>query len=319
MDAITARHAAADISAALLELLRRLEALGYAFVTPTPDTHGHVRRRSPAGADDALRDIFGWSRPFAAELLDPELLELVRRADVVRPSPEGLRLDIRVSSVGGRLYLHSAPTGDADAVFLGPDTYRYERFLRQQLGTDPTFETALDIGVGAGVGAITLAAARPDARVIGADINVRALDLSRVNAAHAGLDIELRECSGLPPEPERFDLVAANPPYVAGDGGRIYRDGGDQLGAALALKWVCGAAGRLAPGGRFLLYTGSAIVAGRDGVREALVALAKARELHLAYDEIDPDVFGGMLRQDAYRDVERIAAIGAVLTAPAAS
>ena len=74
-----------------------------------------------------------------------------------------------------------------------------------------------------------------------------------------------------------------------------------------------------APGGRFLLYTGSAIVAGRDGVREALAALAEARGLGLVYEEIDPDVFGGMLRQDAYRDVERIAAVGAVLTAPAAS
>jgi len=316
MDAITARHAAADTSGALLELLRRLDALGYAFVTPTPDTHGHVRRRSTAaGPDDTLRDIFGWSRPFAADLLEPGLLDLVRRADVVRPCPEGLRLDIRVSTVGGRLYLHSAPTGDADAVFLGPDTYRYERFLRQQLGDRPAFGTALDIGVGAGVGAMTLASGRPEARVMGADINARALALAGINAAHAGLEIELRECSGLPPEPARFDVICANPPYIAGEGGRIYRDGGDQLGAALALKWAHAAAGRLTPGGRFLLYTGSAIVAGRDGVHEALCALARARGLGLAYEEIDPDVFGGMLRQDAYRDVERIAAVGAVLTA----
>lgn len=319
MDGITSLHADADISGALRDLLGRLDELGYEFVTPTPATHAQVRRRAPAAPPDALRDIFGWSRPFAAELLEPRLLDLARRAGVVRASQEGLRLDVRVSTVDGRLYLHSAPTSDADAVFLGPDTYRYVRFLRQQLGRRPAFETGLDIGVGAGVGAMTLASAGPGARVIGTDVNARALALARVNAAHAGLEIDLVECSGLPPEPERFDVVAANPPYIAGSGGRVYRDGGDQLGAALALKWAHGAARRLAPGGRFLLYTGSAIVAGRDSVREALSALARGRGLELDYEEIDPDVFGGVLGQGAYRNVERIAAVGAVLTAPAAS
>lgn len=316
MDALASQHAAADVAGALLELLGRLEASGYAFVTPTPATHARVRGRRPAGREDALRDIFGWSRPFPPEMLDSALLELARAAGVVRSGPEGLRLDIRVSTVDGRLYLHSAPTGDADAVFLGPDSYRYVRFLRQTLGGSVECRTALDLGVGAGVGAITLAELSPSARVLGTDVNAKALAFARINTARAGAPVELVQCSGLPRGPERFDVISANPPYIAGDGHRVYRDGGDQLGAAVALEWVRAGVRRLAPGGRFLLYTGSAIVAGRDGVREALTGIAEEGGLGLAYEEIDPDVFGGMLGGDAYRDVERIAVVGAVLSAP---
>lgn len=316
MDAVTSHHAAADVAGALEDLLGRLEALGYRFVTPTPGTHARVRKRRAASADDALRDIFGWSRPFAPELLDPGLLELLRRADVVRPGPEGLELTVRVSTVESRAYLHSAPTQDADAVFLGPDTYRYVRFLRQQLGGAGDWSTGLDIGTGAGVGAVALSDLNPAARIVGTDVNPRALALARVNVARAGAAVELVQCSGLPERPATFDVIVANPPYIAGDGDRVYRDGGDQLGAALALQWVEAGVRRLAPGGRFLLYTGSAIVAGRDGVHEALSRLIDEAGLDLAYEEIDPDVFGGTLGQTAYRAVERIAAVGAVLTAP---
>jgi SAM-dependent methyltransferase len=316
MDAVVSLHSDTDAAGALMAVLRHLQRAGYAFVMPTPGTHARVRKRRPATPDDTLRDIFGWSRPFSPELLDPALLDLLWLAGVVRRGPEGLSLAIRVSTVGERLFVHSAPTDDRDAVFLGPDSYRYVRFLRQQLGAGGNWRTALDIGTGAGVGAVALADINPAAHIIGSDVNDRALAFARINAAHAGAAVELARCSGLPDQPDRFDVIAANPPYIAGDGDRVYRDGGDQLGAALALEWVRQGVMRLAPGGRFLLYTGSAIVAGRDGVREALARIAENRGLDLTYEEIDPDVFGGTLRQAAYEDVERIAVVGAVLTAP---
>lgn len=74
------------------------------------------------------------------------------------------------------------------------------------------------------------------------------------------------------------------------------------------------AAGRLAPGGRVILYTGSAIVRGEDRLRDALEALAGERGLKLRYREIDPDIFGEELEQPAYAGVDRIALIAAVLT-----
>lgn len=305
-----------DADAALTQLLGWLGARDYAFVTPTARTHALVRDRDRATADDLLRDIFGWTRPFTADQVEPALFDLLRRAGAIEERQGFLRALVRVSTMDGRLYLHSAPTRSPDAVFLGPDSYRYARFLRQALRDTAPVGQALDIGVGAGVGALTLADLCPGAVVTGSDVNTAALRLARINAAHNGVAVSLAECSGLPAAPRQFDVIAANPPYIAGSMQRTYRDGGGALGAGLALEWVRSGLPRLAPGGRFLLYTGSAIVAGRDHIRADLEGLAAAGGYRLEYDEIDPDVFGGTLRQAAYRDVERIAAVGAVLRAP---
>ena len=71
---------------------------------------------------------------------------------------------------------------------------------------------------------------------------------------------------------------------------------------------------KLAPGGRLLLYTGSAITAGgKDRLKSGLEALCGRTGARLDYAEIDPDIFGSCLSMRAYRDVERIAAVGAVL------
>jgi methylase of polypeptide subunit release factors len=301
--------------AALAEILDYLAARHYVFVAPTPSTHRLVRERGGAAQDDHLRDIFGWTRPFSADAIDPDLLAMAQRAGIIEQEGDLLRLTVRVSAVDGRLYLHSAPTQSSEAVFLGPDSYRYARFLRQTLSQGSRVRQALDIGAGTGVGALTLAAQCPEAAVTATDINPEALRLCRINATHNRLGLALIECSGLPAEPPRFDVIAANPPYVAGKATRLYRDGGGALGAGLALDWVESGLARLTSGGRFLLYTGSAIVRGEDLIRNALERLADGR-FALEYEEIDPDVFGGMLRQKAYRDVERIAAVGAVLTAP---
>ncbi|QYF87079.1 methyltransferase [Brevundimonas sp. PAMC22021] len=300
---------------ALVSLLRELKAEDYRFIMPTPSTHGRVRRRRDAVDADVLRDVFGWSRPFRAEQMPEPLLHLMKQADVLRAAEnDRLCATIRVSSVDERLHAHSAPTNDEDAVFLGPDSYRYVRLLHQELGRRPAIRSGLDVGAGAGVGALTLAASAPDARVQGSDINPKALRCLRANALAAGLDVEAVEGSGVAGT-GAFDLICSNPPFIADDTGRTYRDGGEDLGAALALDWARQALPRLTDGGRFILYTGSAIVSGEDRVRDALQALANDADMTLAYEEIDPDIFGGTLSQPAYSEVERIAAVGAVITA----
>ena len=75
--------------------------------------------------------------------------------------------------------------------------------------------------------------------------------------------------------------------------------------------------GRLPAGGRLLMYTGSAIVEGRDRLKDELNAIATAEGGTLRYREIDPDVFGSTLAHPAYRRADRIAAVGAVLEKPA--
>jgi methylase of polypeptide subunit release factors len=298
---------------ALLNLLRRLSAWDYAFIAPTPATLALVASRQPLARPGNLRDVFGWGRAFDPDNLDADLLDDLFAADAVTSEGRHLRSRVRVSTLDGRLHLHSARSNDPNAVFLGPDSYRFVRFLRQVLAGTPPVRRAIDIGVGAGAGALALAAGADAGEVVAADVNPAALRFLMINARHAGLNVVPVHGAGLSATRGLFDLIIANPPFIAGDGGRVYRDGGGMHGAELALQWMADSVRRLSPDGRIFLYTGAPVVEGRDIVHDALTDLARDAGLSLDYEEIDPDIFGGSLRATAYADVERIAAVGAVM------
>lgn len=301
--------------APLLDLLGELEAGGYDFVTPTPATHARVLARRGRGSATSLRDILGWSLPFEAHDAPPGLVDKLEATGMLIPERNRLRSAIRVSRVQGRLFVHSAfPTEAADAVFLGPDSYRFADFIAGRLDPATTGEV-LDVGGGAGVGAIVAAGIAPDAQVSLTDINPQAVRFARVNAAHAAVSVKTFECSGVCGPDGPLAAVIANPPYMA-EAHQTYRNGGDMHGARLSLDWATAALERLAPGGRLLLYTGSAILSGgRDPLREGVEDLAARTRARLDYRELDPDVFGEELETPAYADVERIAVIGCVMTA----
>lgn len=297
--------------AALMELGIALQALGYRFVTPTPATIERVTARPAKARAQTLHDVFGWNRPFAADLLPPALHATMARAGIVRQHADGLRSALRVSSIGEQLFFHSSyPTDDKDAVFFGPDTYRFVRAVQaglDALATPPA--RCIDIGCGAGAGAALLAQLLPQAHVIGSDINERALALTRVNAALAGVQVLAMRSDLLADVPGQFDLIIANPPYLVDDSERSYRHGGGELGSGLSLAIVDAAIERLAPGGTLMLYTASAIVGGRDALREAAGARLQRAGLDWHYEEIDPDVFGEELLRPAYAQVDRLAAV----------
>lgn len=300
----------------LTALLAALDARSYDFVTPTPTVCRRAAERGLSGGAP-LRAIFGWSQAFARPDLDPELMGLLEAGDLLDQTGQQLLCRVRVARVGGLLFLHSAfPTSSADAVFLGPDSYRFARFLSDKSGEKAVGSIA-EIGCGAGVGGVVAARLHPGARIELGDINVAALELAAANAAYAGLVAGIRKSDGMSRLPGSYDLIVANPPYIAGASGRAYKDGGDLHGAALALEWAGQALERLTPGGRFILYTGSAILdGGTDALRLALEGMTARKGFQSTYEEIDPDIFGGELRRPAYDDVERIAAIGAVITRP---
>lgn len=302
-----------EADVALIDLLNRLDDASYHFVTPTPSTHRRVAARLDRARPGDLRDVFGWGRPFAALDLEPALFDAMRVGGVLDTQDGLFRSAVRVSMLDGRLHLHSARSGDRDAVFLGPDSYRFVRLLNAVLARCAPPDTALDIGAGAGAGALAVASRAPGARVTASDINPSALRYLTANAAHAGLSVDAILGSGPEAAPGEFDLISANPPYVVDSEQRLYRDGGGALGTDLALAWVEGGLKKLNPRGRFVLYTGSPIVEGRDLLKAELEQLAARANAALTYEELDPDVFGGMLAQDAYSEVERIAAVGAVL------
>lgn len=301
--------------AALQELLRYLDAMSYQFVTPTPATHRRVlARRPPVGTTP--QHVLGWSLPFASGGIDPRLEQILADADVIEPaSNDLLRARIRVSSLHGRLFLHSAfPTLSGDAVFLGPDSYRFADLIHSELAAVPPPDGSIivDMGTGAGVGAIVAAGHCSGARVIMTDVNRQALALAAINARHAGCDIEPRHGRNLAGWADGVDIALANPPYIIDAARRAYRDGGGPLGAGISIEMTQAGIGSLKPGGRFILYTGSAIVSGRDRLKDDLYRLAKSHQLALHYRELDPDVFGEELDEPCYADVDRIAVIAAI-------
>ena len=302
---------------ALLQLLQALDAAGYAFVTPTPATHARVLRKRAGEPARDLRDVLGWSLPFAEADLDPAILGLLRAAGALTRRGARLKSRVRVSTIAGRLFLHSAyPTRARDAVFLGPDSYRFAALVARELAGAPPRPRILDVGTGAGVGALVAADACPDAAVTASDLNPEALRLARINFAHAGRTAAFALTSGLDGLDGPFDAVLANPPYMGRSTGRLYRDGGDMHGARLSLEWARAAIPRLAPGGRLILYTGAAVVAGGDALRAALANEAARAGFTLRYQELDPDVFGETVSEPGYEDVERIAAVAAVIARP---
>lgn len=304
-----------DVGAdALVELLTYLEDREYEFVTPTPATHQHVIGRAAMAEAKDLRGVFGWNLPFAQDLLAAEPIALLERSGLLRRQGDMLKSGVRVSSIHGRLFLHSAyPTTAEDAVFFGPDSYRFVDFVRSELAGSEDVRRLVDIGAGAGVGGIMASPLLPGARISLIDTNPKALRIAGVNARHARLDVELVEGEGIDAAAGPVDLVIANPPYMIDESDRTYRDGGDMHGAALSLDWSLASACRLEPGGRMLLYTGVAIVDGRDALRERLERELPGLGCSLRYREIDPDVFGEELEKPAYADVDRIAVVGAVI------
>ena len=303
--------------AALLGLLARLKVDGYRFVTPTPATHARVLTRAGRERARTIADVLGWSLPFQAGLVPRELLDGLRDGGMLEESDGLCRSRVRVSTLHEQLYLHSAyPTLAPDAVFLGPDSYRFADLIASELGREPpaTGARIVDVCAGAGVGAIVAATCCPTAMVTMTDLNPAALRLARINAAAAGVAVADIEGSGLDGVAGTFDFVTINPPYILDDGGPAYRDGGAMHGGQLSLDLARAALARLAPGGRLILYTGSAIVAGRDPLADALGEAVRATGCTLRYREIDPDVFGEELEKSAYRDVDRIALVAAIVT-----
>lgn len=304
--------------AALTAIVRALRERNYRFITVTPATHARVNGRASNTWARSIEDIFGWSRPFRADDLPEGWFALLQQADVVRPHGDGWRATVRVSTLDDTAYLHSAfPTATADAVFFGPDTYRFAAAIAAHLASGRPVKRAVDIGCGAGPGAIVVALARPDAEVFAIDINAQALRFATLNASIAGAaNVVVRHSDLLSQVDGLFDLIVANPPYLLDRDQRTYRHGGGRLGEGLSLAIADLAATRLAPGGTLLLYTGSVICDGIDGFRAAIAERLADVPVTWTYRETDPDVFGEELAEPAYRKADRIATVVLTIVRP---
>jgi release factor glutamine methyltransferase len=131
------------------------------------------------------------------------------------------------------------------------------------------FQRVLDLGTGSGCILISLLMERPGATGLGLDLSEAALGVARLNAMNVIDDGVVRFAQGswYDPVDGRFDLIVANPPYIAEkemDGlAPEVRDwdpwialtpGGDGLAAYRLI--VAGAPAHLEPGGRLIVEIG---------------------------------------------------------------
>jgi release factor glutamine methyltransferase len=148
--------------------------------------------------------------------------------------------------------------------------------------------SVLDLGTGSGAIALTIKKHRPSARVVAVEASAAALVVAQHNATKYGLEVEFRHGRWFEPVAgERFDLIVANPPYVAA---------GDPHLAALAFE------------------PAAALVSGADGLdaireiaREAPAYLASPGWLYLEH---------GIGQDGAVRDLLKAAGLEGVVTWP---
>jgi len=83
----------------------------------------------------------------------------------------------------------------------------------------PAAQRLLDLGTGSGILAVTLLAEWPAARGMACDISDAALDVAAQNAARHGVAgrIDLIQSDWFSAVGGRFDLIVANPPYIAAE------------------------------------------------------------------------------------------------------
>lgn len=179
---------------------------------------------------------------------------------------------------------------------------RPETELLVDLALQRGFSSLVDLGTGSGAIALAIKQQRPQARVVAVEASMAALVVAQRNAVKHGLEVEFRHGRWLEPlAGERFDLILANPPYVAeadphlGDLGFEPRgalvSGPDGLDAIREI--VRDAPGYLSPGGWLLLEHGM----GQDGAVRALLSQAGLEELESCPDLARiPRVAGGKVK-----------------------
>ena len=167
----------------------------------------------------------------------------------------GAPVPFHLRTAGG-LYLLSDYLGVGSAVDAVMGAGETTAVLWQAARPSRPLRSALDLGCGAGTLALLLAAHA--GRVIGCDINPRAIEFSRFNAALNGIaNVEFRCGDGYAPvSGERFDLIVSQPPYYPRHSGAAltFLHGGER-GDEIARRVVEGVAGQLAAGGRALIFS----------------------------------------------------------------
>ena len=182
--------------------------------------------------------------------------------DLVKRRSEGIPLQ---HILGTAEFCGHTFTCDARGLIPRPET---EQLVELILKSSPDAASILDVGTGSGVIAISLALARPTAKVSACDLLPAALSLAQENAARHQLGdrIAFFQSDLLAATSDTFAVIAANLPYIpTADISDLSRevqkdpltalDGGPD-GLVLVERLVAQAKSRLVPGGLIALEIG---------------------------------------------------------------
>ncbi len=235
-----------------------------------------MRRTVVAALDEAAADIGRVdARVLACHLLGVDRAWLAANPMHVLTESQDARLDLLVAQrvlghpvaylVGSREFYGRDFAVDPAVLIPRPET---ETLVEAALERLAPGQAALDLGTGSGAIAVSLACERPGAAVTAVDASAAALSLARANAGRLGAPVEFAEGHWYGPVAgRRFDLVVANPPYVAA-GDRHLAEGDLRFEPAAALtdgsvdglgairEIVAGAPGHLKSGGWLLIEHG---------------------------------------------------------------
>lgn len=207
---------------------------------------------SPA-SDLAL--LFAYHGAVSRERLDraltPALSALAVELGLVAVDGDAARSPFLLMPFLGLWLLSDPLSDDGDAVMgPGPTTFELARLLPERCPA-----SVLDVGCGAGTLAL-LAAASGATTAVGVDINARAIEVARFNAALNGLMAEfLAGDLYAPVGRRRFDLVVSQPPFVArppGSAEVVYLYGG-AYGDEFAMSLLAQTPERLSDVGRAIV------------------------------------------------------------------
>jgi methylase of polypeptide subunit release factors len=215
----------------------------------------HLRRSDDPLA--ALLRMFAFGDPVAREEAAAALggywLERLIGCGLLVDEDAGVVSPLRLGVVDGTFVFGDRPTAGGDAV-MGPgqSTATLCRAAR------PIARVGRVLDVGCGGGSIALSLASLADAVVATDINPRAIELARHNAALNAIESvhcrtgDMFDAAGTEP----FDLIVAQPPFVPlvdGVTATTYLHGGAR-GDDLVLRMLAGMPARLAPGGRAVVF-----------------------------------------------------------------
>jgi 16S rRNA (guanine1207-N2)-methyltransferase len=165
------------------------------------------------------------------------------------PDADDRRRELDVMIAGRRLTVATS-----SGVFSGDGLdHATARLLETLADDDSSPARVLDLGCGWGPVSLALGLQHPDAELWAVDVNERALELTRANAARHGVTVTAAE-PGAVPDDLRFDAIWSNPPIRIGkdalhallvhwldrltDDGALTMVVGKNLGADSLQRWL---------------------------------------------------------------------------------